>query len=107
MDYHQDVIMKVLVVILSLFLLTSCTEADVEELVFRKIIEYDLIELCGDDEQCKLDVKAQIKGCMVSSDWQGYIKNQDDDEELTRFTVQFYDCFVDPEGQPYFEANLD
>ncbi|MDO7085683.1 hypothetical protein WNY51_03760 [Pseudocolwellia sp. AS88] len=85
-----------------IILLTSCSDTDIEELVFRKTLEYSLIDSCEDDEECKEAVKSQIQECMVSSNWLKFLKNQDDENELDTFTEKFYACIVDGDGNPYF-----
>ncbi len=84
-------------------LLTSCSDLDVEELAFRKVLEYELIDLCGEDLKCIEAVENQIKQCMVSSDWRKFLNNQESEQELKIFTDKFYSCIVDSEGNPYFE----
>ncbi len=99
--------MKATGIVLATFLLISCSDADVEEFTFRKTIEYELTELCGDDDaKCVSAVKAQTKDCMEKSDWRRYLKNQEDQQELKRFTSEFYACIVDEEGNPYFHSNV-
>jgi hypothetical protein len=83
--------------------LSACGDG-LQELTFRKTLEYELVELCGEkDKICIAAVKAQIKQCMVKSDWKKFVKNQDSDAELKRFTTVFYACVVDNNGEPYFE----
>jgi hypothetical protein len=78
-----------------------------EELAFRKTLEYDLVKLCGDDdEECISAVKSQLKECMERSDWRRFLQSQEDQIELKRFTSEFYACIVDTDGNPYFESNL-
>ena len=49
--------------------LVGCSEAQVEELVFRKTLEYQLKDRCGEsDESCIEAVEAQIAECMRQSD---------------------------------------
>jgi len=84
-------------------LLTGCSDEQIEEFAFRKTMEYELIELCDNDEECIQAVKDQIKECMEKSDWRRLLDNEDDEEEMGRFTTKFYACIVDSEGNPYFE----
>lgn len=101
--------MKIIGLLLMSFLLASCSEgqmADIEELAFRKTLEYSLAELCGEeDKACNAAVKEQVKSCMEKSDWRKFLDNEDDEDELDRFTTAFYLCIVDSEGNPYFEAD--
>ncbi len=95
--------MKLIILLLLTMLLFSCDDS-LQELAFRKTLEYELIDLCGKQEKkCIAAVKAQIKECMVKSDWKKFVTNQDNDEELKRFTTVFYACVVDANGEPYFE----
>ena len=87
-------------------MLASCNVGQVEELAFRKTLEYDLVNLCDKDDKCINSVKTQIKGCMEKSDWRKFMENQDSNEELERFTDEFYSCIVDENGNPYFELDL-
>ena len=97
--------MRVIAIFIFLLLITACSAEQAEELAFRKVLEYELIELCGDeDNECIAAVKAQIKDCMVKSNWRDYFNAQEDEAELRRFTIDFYSCIVDPEGEPYFES---
>lgn len=98
--------MRSLVFLLFLLSLLACSERQVEEFTFRKTLEYDLVKLCEDDQECAAAVKAQIKGCMEISEWRNFLSNQNDEIELKRFTTEFYACIVDSEGSPYFETNL-
>ena len=98
--------MKFIFILLLTLFLIGCTDGQVEEFAFRNILEHDLIELCSkDDKKCISAVKAQIKDCMVKSNWRRYLDNEDSEEELNRFTSVFYACIVDSEGNPYFETD--
>ena len=99
--------MKIIgLLLMSLFLL-SCSEGQIEELTFRKVLEYNLVESCGEeDKACITSVKSQIKGCMEKSNWRKYLENEESEEELNRFTKEFYSCIVDSEGDPYFVVDL-
>ncbi len=95
--------MKLFIILLLPLFLFACND-DLQELAFRKTLEYELIDLCGEkDKNCIAAVKAQIKKCMVKSDWKKFIKNQDSDVEFKRFTTVFYACVVDENGEPFFE----
>lgn len=98
--------MKLIILLLVLGLVVSCSESQVEELTFRKSLEYDLVGLCDDDKGCIKSVKSQTKQCMEKSEWRKFLENQDSQEELARFSKEFYSCIVDAEGKPYFESNL-
>lgn len=95
--------MKKTGIVLSTLILASCSDAQLEEFAFRKTIEYELIELCGkDDDKCISAVEDQTGDCMEKSDWRRYLENQENQEELKRFRDTFYACIVDEEGKPYF-----
>lgn len=97
--------MKVFGILFISLLLVSCSGDQMEELAFRKTMEYTLADMCGkDDAECIAAVKVQTKGCMEKSDWKRYVDNQDDEEEFNRFTKKFYSCIVDKNGNPYFVA---
>ncbi len=92
-----------------LFLLTiclligGCSGEIIEELAFRKVMEYQLKDECGDeDKACVEAVEAQIESCMKQSDWRRFLENEEDEEELKRFTSEFFPCFRDPDGEAYF-----
>ncbi len=96
--------MRVFGILLMLVSLWSCSEGQMEEFAFRKTLELSLLDLCGEeDKQCIAAVKSQISGCMEKSNWRKYLQDQDNEEELNRFTSEFYSCIVDEEGYPYFE----
>ena len=48
-------------------------------------------------------VKEQIESCMEKSDWRKYVDNDEDEEELKRFIGEFFPCFKDSNGNPYFQ----
>jgi hypothetical protein len=77
----------------------------VEELAFRKVIEYQLKDECGDeDKACVAAVEAQIESCMKQSDWRQFLENEEDQEEMKRFISEFSPCFKDSEGNSYFNS---
>lgn len=93
------------ILIISLFIL-GCSENQIEELAFRKTLEYGLIDLCGaKDKECINAVETQSQSCMEKSNWRVFLENQESEAELTKFTGKFYACIVDSEGNPYFAAN--
>jgi len=107
LDFMKVFMFRISSVILLPFLVVACSEGQVEELVFRKALEYDLVNLCGEsDKECIRAVKSQTKTCMEKSGWRRYLDNQDDRRELKRFTDEFYLCIVDADGNPYFESNV-
>lgn len=98
---------RIVIVLLMIVAAVSCSQAKIEEIAFRKTLEHDLIDLCGEENKACIDaVKTQTKPCMEKSNWRQYLQNQDDKEELKRFTTEFYACIVDSEGQPYFTPNI-
>lgn len=103
--------MKKVILILAGFILasqlTACGTDGIEELTFRKVLEYQLEGECGDtDVACQQAVEEQIQPCMEKADWRSYLENDDDEEELKRFSRIFYACIVDADGNPYFESSL-
>ena len=85
-----------------IFALSACSEQAVEEVTFRKVLQYNLVDLCGDDKTCVKSVKAQIKPCMESSNWKQYLANDEDAAEAERFINEFYSCLKDDDGKPLF-----
>lgn len=62
-----------------------------------------MAELCGeDDPACIEAVDTQTGPCMEQADWRRYMENDQDPAELERFTVAFYACVVDDNGNPWF-----
>jgi len=99
--------MKTLGILLVSIFLWSCSESQVEEFAFRKTLELSLVDLCGEeDKKCIAAVKSQIGDCMEKSDWRKYFEDEDNEDELRRFTTEFYSCIVDEDGYPYFESNI-
>jgi len=94
--------MKSVIILLFPMLIVGCSDG-VDEFAFRKTLEYELVDLCGKkDKKCIKAVKSQTKDCMVKSDWRKFLEDQDNKQELNRFTREFYACIVDSEGNPYF-----
>ena len=91
-------------VFIILLLIGGCTAEQVEEIAFRKVMEYQLIDDCGeDDKACIEAVKEQIESCMIKSDWRKYVKSDEDEEEMKRFVGEFFPCFKDSSGNSYFQ----
>jgi hypothetical protein len=91
-------------VFIILLLIGGCTAEQVEEIAFRKVMEYQLIDDCGeDDKACIEAVKEQIESCMGKSDWRKYVKSDEDEEEMKRFVGVFFPCFKDPNGNSFFQ----
>jgi len=98
--------MKIFFLIFISFFLIGCSGDKIQELVFRKTLERNLIELCGDeDKECIAAVESQIENCLEKSDWKKFVDNQDDQNENNRFSKELYSCIVDSEGNPYFETS--
>ena len=95
--------MKYLILLSLAIVFMGCSQKDAEKFAFRKVLEYELVDKCGDDEECIVAVKTQIPGCMEESDWYRYLNSDEDAEEFNRFANAFYACIVDPNGNPYFE----
>lgn len=96
--------MKICGILFICLFLISCSEGGIEEFAFKKTLEISLIDLCGEeDKECIDAVKSQISGCMEKSNWRKYLESEDDQDELNRFTKEFYSCIVDKDGNPYFE----
>lgn len=88
---------------LMLLAVTGCSEQQVEELVFRKTLEYDLKERCGENnDACYAAVEDQIRECMRKSEWKRYLDSHENEEELQRFMREFFPCFQDAGGNPLF-----
>ena len=95
--------MKIFIAFLISLSLLSCSEGAIEEFSFRKTLEFSLVDLCGaEDKDCIEAVKSQIVGCMEKSDWRAFFNDDDNPDELKRFTGVFYACIVDKDGEPYF-----
>ena len=74
-----------------------------EELVFRKTLEYQLKDRCGEsDESCIEAVEAQIAECMRESDWKRFFDDHENEVEQQRFARAFIPCFKDATGNPLF-----
>ena len=83
-------------------LVAGCSDAQIEEFVFRKAMEYELKSDCGDDDACAEAIELQIRDCLAQSDWRRYLDNEDDPDELQRFIHDFFPCFKDADGNAYF-----
>ena len=95
--------MNIVILMAALLLIGGCSGEKVEEFVFRKTIEFDLVERCGEgDEACVKNVRSQIKICMDKNNWQELIDNEDNDELYIEFAKNFYPCFKDDNGDPLF-----
>ncbi len=98
--------MKKLIIISLALINCACSTEKMEEFVFKKTLALSLQELCGGDEACDKALEEQITPCMEKSNWRAFLNNEDDEEELSRFTREFYSCIVDEEGKPYFESTV-
>ena len=88
---------------LLILVLGGCGESQMEELVFRKTMEYQLKDTCGEsDEVCSDTVEEQIVECLRQSGWKRYLENHENEAEQQRFVREFYPCFKDAEGNPLF-----
>ncbi len=99
--------MKIFFIVLLPIMIGGCSSEKVEEFVFRKTLEYGLVEMCEEegkdkDKKCVAAVANQIETCMAKGNWKEFLKNQDDEDELQRFVKAFYPCFEDAKGNPYF-----
>jgi hypothetical protein len=97
--------MKFLLALTLITLISGCSDeqaASAEKYVFQKTAEIDLLEKCGEDDACIQVVKENVELCMDKSNWKKYVDNSDDNEELYRFIKEFYPCFKNSEGKPYF-----
>ena len=95
--------MRFVFAVILLGLLGGCSDEQVEEIVFRKTLEYELRDDCGDDDACRRAVSEQIAACMEEHDWRRFMENQDDPEETQRFVYAFFPCFKNPQGESYFD----
>jgi hypothetical protein len=101
-------IIKFSISVMLVMVVSGCSQERVEEFSFRKALEFNLMGLCGDeDPDCKEAVKTQTRDCMVKGDWRSYLEDEENPEQLARFTREFYACVVDADGEPYFESNLE
>ena len=91
--------------ILAILLATAgCSGEQAEEFAFRKVMEYQLKDDCGEeDKACLKAIEEQIEACMIDSDWRRYLENEEDEDELQRFIRAFFPCFKDAQGNPYFD----
>jgi len=95
--------MKNICLIAILTTIAGCSGEQVEEFAFRKTMEYQLKEQCGEsDPQCITAIEEQIVYCMKQSEWRRYLENDEDEQEFQRFIGEFFPCFKDSDGKPYF-----
>lgn len=86
-----------------LLAMAGCSGDPVEELVFRKTLEYQLGDRCGENnEACIEAVAEQIAECMRQSDWKRYLDRHENEQELQRFIGRFFPCFKDANGNELF-----
>ncbi len=85
-----------------IILIGGCSAEQAEEFAFRKTMEYQLKEDCGDDKACLKAIEDQIKHCMEESNWRSYLENEEDPVKLQQFIEEFFPCFKDPAGGSYF-----
>ena len=95
--------MKINYLILMILLISGCSAEQAEEFAFRKTMEYQLADDCGEDKECVKAVKEQIEACMEVSDWRKYVINNEDEAETNRFISRFFPCFKDSNGDAYFD----
>ena len=96
--------MKKIFIPAMLLITVGCSGEQAEEFAFRKVMEYQLKDDCGEkDKACLKAIEAQIEACMIESDWRRYLENEENEEELQRFIRAFFPCFKDAQGNPYFD----
>ena len=97
-----------IILIVTLFL-GACNPADLSIHLNSRILKSQIIDKCGNNEECKLAVESQFKDCFDKS---GYSKLKEFGshtfdgkagealiDEAMRNT---YTCIVDEKGNPYF-----
>jgi hypothetical protein len=83
--------------------MAGCSQEQLDELIFRKVMEYQLKDDCGDQDKAWVAaIEAQIKRCMEASDWQRYLESKEDEDETQRYIHAFFPCFKDANGNPCF-----
>jgi len=98
--------MKKFFVFAFFLLISGCSGEQAEEFAFRKMIEYQLKNDCGEEnKQCIKAVEEQMKTCMDESDWRTYLDSHEDQKEMQRFVKKFFPCFKDANGNSYFPLN--
>ena len=96
--------MKIILFLLSIFILVGCDQNQIDDFVFERTLKKDLIDLCGEkDKLCIEAVEKQIKNCIKKADGRRFIKNSEDEKEVERFTKIFYSCLVNRKGEPVFD----
>ena len=94
--------------VLVTLVLGGCSDGSVEEFAFRKTLEISMAEMCGENSPACLEaVEEQTGPCMKQADWRRYLDNDQDQQELERFTTAFYACIVDADGNPWFRIDPD
>jgi len=93
---------KLLYISICVFILAGCSEYDVEEFIFRTLVEYDLKEDCGDNDECKQVVTDQIKICMEQAGWRNILGNEEDEKVMQGFIEKFHPCFKYKNGNSLF-----
>ena len=89
-------------------LIGGCSAEQFDEFVFRKVMEYQLKDECGEEnEKCYAAIEAQIESCMKKSDWRTYLDSDGDHAETQRFIRDFFPCFKDENGKPYFPVTAE
>jgi hypothetical protein len=96
--------MKTVFILGLLLIMAGCSQEQFDELIFRKVMEYQLKDDCEDqDKECVAAIEAQIRSCMEASDWRRYLESEDDEDETQRFIHAFFPCFKDADGNAYFD----
>jgi len=86
-------------------LIGGCSAEQTEEFAFRKTMEYQLKDKCGEEsKECIKAVEEQIESCMKKSDWRKYLESNEDQEEMKRFISDFFPCFKDSNGNSFFTS---
>ncbi len=89
-------------------ILGGCSAEQFDEFVFRKVMEYQLKDECGEDNRpCIEAIEEQIESCMQKSDWRTYLDSDGDQEETQRFIRDFFPCFKDANGKSYFPVSAN
>ncbi len=96
--------MKILVFAVIVCLVVGCSAEQAEEFVFKNLMESDLIERCGDENQeCINSVKSQLVSCMEKSNWREILGKEEDEKLMLKFVKKFYPCFKDSDGNSHFK----
>lgn len=99
----REVMQKILITLIALTTLSSCSLESAEKFAIQKAMEIILVDLCGEeDKECIQAVEEQVSPCLEKQNWRRMLDVDITDEESDMLAKTMANCIVDEDGEPYF-----